>query len=715
MSGTLSKDIRVFRLITLSALLPIVALLLPPGCSSPQNPYTDPDNVTIEIKDLADDTAAAYHAGSDTLRVAVVIGLDILVDSVVLDFDEGEGSVFTYTADAVSDTITAAYLFTSGGEKTVTASAYISSQATPSTVSYVLQVETIQEPPQIGVQNPALERDSCALKGDAAGIAGRAYSDAGLDTLMVTVNGTPVAPLGMTDWVVAASAFEPGVWSTVAVTAVDNNGVDTTKTFYVYRMPELSAPKALAAETVDGSSLALSWKACAGCDRYIVERSDTTAQGPFAVASDSLGDTTYTDTGLSSGTRYWYRVRGYYIAPGGLAISDTTGFSSVDSARTAIAFQKTFGDAADDFGRRVHATGDSAYIALGSTYSYGVGYAYPYLLRLDATGDTVWTTTLGSASERIANGLCPSPDGGYAVGWTFNCVGAAILPCPFPQIALTDSSGSEQWTKAYGYAETFWEASLEGLSCSDNGYYAVGTFTFEQDPENMIVFHTSPGGDSLWVYTGNGTAETIHLGTDVSAIADGGCYATGYSSITAWVGGPVPPDKILCIRLSESGDTVWSRSLGGNRYAHGHAIETTADGGCVVAGESAIVGADTGMHIVKIDADGNTEWSTIAGGKAWDVAYGIRQTNDGGYIVTGATRSKTAGEKDVLLVRLDASGGEVWSTRFGGTEDDIGYDVDQARDGGYIVVGETESYGAGKKDLYVIKTDSHGNGGLPPQ
>jgi len=102
-------------------------------------------------------------------------------------------------------------------------------------------------------------------------------------------------------------------------------------------------------------------------------------------------------------------------------------------------------------------------------------------------------------------------------------------------------------------------------------------------------------------------------------------------------------------------------------------------------------------------------WTKTFGGSSGDWSYDIQQTNDGGYIIVGYTNSFGIGNNDLLLIKTNSQGDSLWLKTFGGINDDEGRSVQQTSDGGYIIVGNTKSFGAGNWDLWLIKTDANGN------
>jgi hypothetical protein len=158
-------------------------------------------------------------------------------------------------------------------------------------------------------------------------------------------------------------------------------------------------------------------------------------------------------------------------------------------------------------------------------------------------------------------------------------------------------------------------------------------------------------------------------------------------------------------------DTLWTKTFGGTNIDIGHCVQETTDSGYIITGYTRSYGTMSGRNVIliKTDSNGNEEWINAYGGDDDDEGYSVQQTSDGGYIITGYTKSYGFGLNDVFLIKTDASGNQSWIKTFGGAQDDEGYSVLQTDDGGYLIAGVTSSSGAGSRDVLLVKTDASGN------
>jgi len=141
---------------------------------------------------------------------------------------------------------------------------------------------------------------------------------------------------------------------------------------------------------------------------------------------------------------------------------------------------------------------------------------------------------------------------------------------------------------------------------------------------------------------------------------------------------------LLSTAFASAPDTLWTRAYGGANDDVGRSMQLTADGGCIIAGYTLSFGAGgSDVWLLKIDAQGDTEWTRTYGGSSDDEAYSVDLTFDGGYIVAGMTRSYDAG----WLLRLTATGDTEWTRTFGGSSNGFGHSVRQVADSGYVVAG----------------------------
>ncbi|MFW9904406.1 MAG: hypothetical protein ACFFFH_08750, partial [Candidatus Thorarchaeota archaeon] len=158
----------------------------------------------------------------------------------------------------------------------------------------------------------------------------------------------------------------------------------------------------------------------------------------------------------------------------------------------------------------------------------------------------------------------------------------------------------------------------------------------------------------------------------------------------------------------------WNTTLGGTEGDGALSVIQTSDGGLTLGGWTASYGAgESDIWLVKTDSHGQYEWDTTFGGTKDEFALSVIQTSDEGFALVGRTYSYGAGGSDIWLVKMDSHGQHEWDTTFGGTKDEYGGSLIQTSDGGFVLVGWTESYGAGGSDIWLIKFYDSANATTP--
>jgi len=241
---------------------------------------------------------------------------------------------------------------------------------------------------------------------------------------------------------------------------------------------------------------------------------------------------------------------------------------------------------------------------------------------------------------------------------------------------------------------------------TDGGYIITGTS--ESYYSDIFLIKTDEDGDTLWTKTYGGNY--IDGGSSVQQTSDGGFIIIGYKTYTH----NQDDFDVYLIKTDNNGDTTWTKTYGGQLYDFGYSVQQTTDGGYIVAGVSdQNYYRNNDVYLVRTDEDGYTLWTKTYGGDLNDYGYSVQQTTDGGYIITGATyRDQSAYGPDVYLIKTDEDGDTLWTKTYGSYTNDtgaIGYSVQQTTDGGYIITGIIGAYDATYKDVYLIKTDESGD------
>jgi hypothetical protein len=365
-----------------------------------------------------------------------------------------------------------------------------------------------------------------------------------------------------------------------------------------------------------------------------------------------------------------------------------------------VTWEKFIEGLGDDGGMSIEQTADGGYIIVGYRQARPL---YPndfdvWLIKTDSSGNLEWDKTFGRSGDDRGACVQQTMEGGFIIVGTTNSYGAGSSDI---WLIKTDGDGNESWSNTYG--GVLYEEGTFVQQTDDGGYIVSGITESYVGPGDTSwdawLVKTDGGGNKLWSNHFGGTAGDWAY--CVRPTSDGYilCGSTetfgGYRSA-------------YLLKTDLQGTEQWSKKYGkSDELDRAKYLLVNSDGGYTLAGRTQSYGAgDWDVWLIKTDEHGNELWidpRRTFGGTCWDEAQCVQPTEDGGYIIVGFSTSAptSMGWEDVWLIKTDASGQEEWNKSFGGEAVDIGRSILQTADGGYMLVGETNSF-AGGMNVYLV-------------
>jgi hypothetical protein len=395
----------------------------------------------------------------------------------------------------------------------------------------------------------------------------------------------------------------------------------------------------------------------------------------------------------------------------------TLAFCAVSTAVLTVAgvstgWSKTYGGAAGDTGIYFVQTNDGGYAIAGYTSSFGAGGRDAWLVKTDSAGNMQWYKTYGTTGDDYAYSLAQTADGGYAL-FCYTVPGGLLVGKSDYWLIKTDAAGNVQWNKTYG-APTTSEYLAYGIRTVDGGYAMVGyngtSAGGVQNYSSVWLAKTDSMGNMQW---DKSYGYPYAIGWTVLQAGDGGYTVFGSTNLF----GPTKSDGYI-VKTDSSGSMQWNRTYGGTEYESWWGAVQTLDDGYAAVGVTNSSGAGgMDLWLVKMDSAGNMQWNKTFGGPGTEYGSSIALTSDGGYVIGGYTNSFGAGNTDIWIIKTDSYGNAQWTRTFGGSAADgalTPHAIAQIADGGYVITSYEYSFGAGGADAILIKTDATGNVPAPP-
>ena len=349
--------------------------------------------------------------------------------------------------------------------------------------------------------------------------------------------------------------------------------------------------------------------------------------------------------------------------------------------------------------------------------------------------DIEWQNTIGGTSADLCYNALATSDGGFLLignsnsfisgDKTENNLGIAASYDYW--VVKVDASGNVVWDNTIGGYKSDDLRSL--IETSDGGYLLGGWSDSDisvDKSENRIggagygdywVVKLDLDGNILWENTIGGTkSDELY---DIEETASGTYILGGTSYSPADFDKTIPSTNhdIWLVEIDNLGTVIWQKVIGGSSTDRFVEMEITSDGGLLIGASSlsGISGDKTEINhggndlwVIKLDAARNIQWENSFGGTISDYMRDVIELPEGGYMILGASQSNMSADKsdnafgvmnynDFWLIKLDEDGNALWDTIYGGDGEDYPASVMLSTDGNILLLGNSNSQISGNK------------------
>jgi hypothetical protein len=325
------------------------------------------------------------------------------------------------------------------------------------------------------------------------------------------------------------------------------------------------------------------------------------------------------------------------------------------------------------------------------TLASGVASGRPHAAA-DRSADrrSEWTRTFGGAGADGLTAVLADDSGGYLLAGNTTADGTTD-----GWLLSVDDAGERQWARTYGGDG---DDRVTALHSVDGGSLLAGeTASSGAAQWDGWLVRVDESGQHQWerTYGGDGFDHlTAVVDASTGFLLVGYTNSKGSGNYDAWL-----------LQTDESGAVDWRRTHGGRSFDYADAAVATDDGGSLLAGHTNARGELWDAWLLKVDADGATEWGEVHGGGGKDYVADVVATDEGS-LVAGRTDSWGSGGFDAWLLFVDDSGTVQWEQTYGGEGDDAASAVLKT-DGGYVLAGHTTVDGT--TSGWLVGVDDLGN------
>lgn len=359
----------------------------------------------------------------------------------------------------------------------------------------------------------------------------------------------------------------------------------------------------------------------------------------------------------------------------------------------AQGWERRFNSLGEAFAQDVIQTEDGGYLIVG--YENIDGENIDMLAtRIDVDGNVIWSKLYGGTGRDFASAVIKSQEGGFLIAGYSDSFGNVFKKQAY--LIKIDDAGTIEWDQHYGGDDR--DDALAVIQLDNSDYVFVGsTFSYGAGSADVYLTRIDNTGEVVWSNSlGN---EYVNYGYDLIQTMDGGFAITGRTDIDG------VNKNIYLLKTDATGDFSWSQNYGGDSFDEGNALVQTDDGGYLIAASFDI---DRSAYIIRTDINGDTLWTQSYAVAGEASAQDIVKTTDGNYAVTGFTRIGLL-NYDYFLLKINDNNDEIWSQTYVVSSYDEGHALIETEDSGFLLVGTSNVEDLlSTYNFYAIKTDSKG-------
>lgn len=355
------------------------------------------------------------------------------------------------------------------------------------------------------------------------------------------------------------------------------------------------------------------------------------------------------------------------------------------NSEAVLEWSQTYGGTGDDRGSDLIQTSDGGFALLGYSdssdgdVSSNNGSRDFWLIRTDMQGAIVWQQSYGFSGNDEGISIIETRDNSFLISGVLDVTASGGLGNfgrntqrhaggDYWALKVSSSTGNLIWSRFYG--GSFTDTPFGIVETANNGFIFPGS-----SDSNDVDITNNKGSYDFWV-----------------------------------------------VKSGSNGDLIWELSFGGSEIDEARGIAATNDGNYLIVGDTRSNDQDVSFNngaadlwLIKISDSGNLLWNRSIGGTGFDVPRSVNRTSDNGFVIAGSSRSsdgdvsENKGQNDAWVVKINSEGQLLWETSVGGTEIDFAYDTVELINGTIIAVGETSSTNGdinqnrGFSDLLIIK------------